>query len=119
MSKYPEHEKLEALGGERGGRVNAPYEAEARAWNWLLELERLPWREYGHNRLDQQVIVRACPGKLGATSGAPLIRVTVDIGSKRRVRGSGNSLSAAVLNLYGELKRVEVEVPPPVGLLIS
>lgn len=89
------------------------YEKEALAWNWLLELERLNWREHGHDKLDNQIIVRACPGTLHALGGAPYVRVSVDTG-ERRISGSGNSLARAVSHLHQEMKRagIEVEMPP-------
>ena len=70
---------------------------EGEAWGWLLELERMDWREHGHHRLDNRVIVRACPGELGAFSGAPYVRVSVELPQTKggRATASGNSLRKA------------------------
>jgi hypothetical protein len=92
--------------------MSEPYNAEATAWNWLLELERLDWRNYGHDKLDNQVIITACPGKLHANQGAPLVKVSVDTG-ERRIIGSGNSLAKAVSDLHATMFREGVQVPPP------
>ena len=85
--------------------------AEGMAWVWLLGIPRLDWRKAGATPIDQQIIVRSAPGVLNATSGAPLVRVSVEHPAKRgrRFKGSGNSLAKAVGNVYQELLRAGVQ----------
>lgn len=92
-------------------------ESEALAWSWLLSLRRLD--DFARSR--RQVIVTAEPGRLGGTSGAPLVSVSIDIGDprrRRRIRGSGNDLATAVARLRRECNRAGVAVPDlPVELV--
>jgi hypothetical protein len=82
-------------------------EMESMAWSWLLSLRRVG----DYPRESRQVMVWACPGRLGALGGAPLVKVSIDCGLPRRVIGSGNSLAVAVANAAKSASRAGAAVP--------
>ena len=87
--------------------------AEIRAWQWLLSLERLPI-EVGIRRHIGQIRVEAAPGELGASKGAPLVRVSVaHPGLTKRVVETGNTLQEAVSRVQNSLWRQGIRLPHP------
>lgn len=89
-------------------------EQEARAWAWLLAIERLDWEKVGGKKLDNQVLINMCPGELGPNAGAPGVHVSVAHPQLReRVIGQGNSLAVAVNNVWKKMKTQGVELPEP------
>lgn len=92
--------------------IPAGTDTERQAWQWLLALPRLDWRKHGFRKTDQQVMIRICPGRLGALSGAPLIHVHVSFpGLKARIRGTGNNLYHAVERIHHYLWEKGIHLP--------
>jgi hypothetical protein len=95
---------------KRGNDMNVDY--EGRAWRWLLSLERLPFDPAHPRAQDRQVIIRACPGNHDGTMPMPGVLVSIahpDLAE--RLHASGNSLSAAVAILQGDLWRKGIHMP--------
>lgn len=87
---------------------------EAEAWAWLLGLERVGRQDSTFRQFTQQIIIRACPGKLARQEnfGIPYVSVSVEIpGIKGRTVESGNCLAAAVSRLYFVLLKKGAELP--------
>lgn len=67
------------------------------AWRWLLLIPRLDYKTHSWEQQRNQIIVRLIPGTLAASSGAPMIYVSIAYpGVKKRIVTSGNSLYDAV-----------------------
>jgi len=85
---------------------------EATAWKWLLGLKRIKWERCGFRARDQQIIIRFCPGELGANSGAPLVHLSVEYPEiEDRIETQGNSLYEAVYLLQAKLWERGVKLP--------
>lgn len=89
-------------------------EGEARAWAWLMMLQRIAWQSHSPQAVRDQVLVRLVPGVLGASRNAPGVEVLVSYPAMEgRARGTGNSLLEAVVRLHSDLWNKGVRLPWP------
>jgi len=94
------------------GRLDSLKQKEMAAWMWLLNLERMDWKETSVRQSDQQVIVRLCPGDLGEHRRAPLVHVSVSIPAlPGRIKATGNSLFEATDCVRSEIWRKGIILP--------
>ena len=87
-------------------------EQEQEAWRWLLSLDRLGFHEWDAEDVNSQVRLQVVPGKLGETSGAPLVQIDFQHPRlNKRIQSSGNSLAEACQRLYYTCLQADVNVP--------
>jgi hypothetical protein len=79
-----------------------------------MSLPRLDWKKTNRISLDQQILVRMSPGKITETMGAPLVSILVSHpDTDKRIKGTGNSLMQAVMDVHTGLWNAGVRLHGP------